>query len=52
MNTHTSTHKINKTIKPDIKKLRPYDNNQAHFRMVREEIKKAAQDDKTKLAIS
>jgi len=33
----------------ELKKLRPYDNNQAHFRMVREEIKKAAQDGKTKL---
>lgn len=34
---------------PDVKKLQQYNDPTAHFRMIREEVKKAAQDGKTKL---
>jgi len=33
----------------EISKLEPYKNNAAHFRMIREEVKQAAKDGKTKL---
>lgn len=33
----------------ELKKLEPYKNNAAHFRMIREEVKQAAKDGKTKL---
>ncbi len=33
----------------EINKLKPYQNNAAHFRMIREEVKQAALDGKTKL---
>lgn len=41
--------KIGRELEPDINKLQQYNDPTAHFRMVREEIKKASQDGKTKL---
>lgn len=38
-----------KSSKSEVSKLQQYNNPTAHFRMVREEIKKAAEDGKTKL---
>lgn len=41
--------KVGRELESDITKLQQYNDPTAHFRMVREEIKKASQDGKTKL---
>ena len=41
--------KIRYELKSDVEKLQQYNDPTAHFRMIREEIKKASQDGKTKL---